>query len=336
LAYLIPNTDERRTFLQWISYAVRFPDARLNWAPLICTPMQGTGKDSIVTALENVIGRANLNRPSLRDIKEGRNTWLQGGYLTVVNETFLGREATESLKTMITEPVISVRPQYGEPMQFEHRTKFLFLSNSDAALAIDERARRFFVIKSEVQPRDAAYYARLHAWIEADQGESLAFHLLREVDLTGFDPYRAPVTDAHRDMARMSAGTDASVLRHLIESRALPFFTGDLISVSRVQALLAQATEAEWRLRVSPNLIVQVLRECGATLLERVEYVEFEDADCLKVIRKHRGNLWCVAPENAEHWLNDRGPGAAERRGIAVFDGEKWPDAARTTFRNVA
>lgn len=329
LRYLIPDEHERRTFLQWLAFAVRNPDARLNWAPILITPAQGTGKDSIIIALENVVGRANLNRPSLRDIREGRGTWLQGGYLCCINETFLGREATESLKVAITEPTLSIRPMYGEPMQFEHRTKFLFLSNSDAALAIDARARRFFVIKSEVEPRDAAYYKRLHEWIEADQGEGLAHFLLHEVDLTGFDPYRAPVTDAHRDMARTSAGSDAALLRHRIESRSGLNFKGDLISVGRLQAALAQESEAHERLRVSPNLIVQVLRECGAVLLERVEYVEtdFWTRETKKV---HRGNLWCIA--NADHWLTDRGEGIAKRRGEAVFYGKTWHDISKESL----
>jgi hypothetical protein len=101
-------------------------------------------------------------------------------------------DLANKLKPLITEPTASANIKYGPQIEIDNYARFIMFSNHSAPLNIEEGDRRYFVFNSNAQPREDAYYDRLHGYIETPEAMNAIYTFLMKRDLSGFYPFRRP------------------------------------------------------------------------------------------------------------------------------------------------
>jgi hypothetical protein len=264
-AHLVPDERERGILLDFLAYIVQRPGDKVNFAPLI-QGGQGTGKSAVGILMERIVGERNVARPSNSELRENFTGWLKGKALVVVEELMAGgsRDLANKLKPLITDPRVSIREMYRPPYALANTTNFLMFTNHREAVPVDADDRRYFVVFSPAQPRDAAYYDRLFRKIAGDGAAHVA-HWLLERDLSGFDAKgRAPATEAKREMRLATMGEAEAHLAELA-AQGHPAFAGDLAAVEHLRELLPASLQNRTRGQVVANFLRE---EMGAVQLD--------------------------------------------------------------------
>ena len=83
----------------------------------------------------------------------------------------------------------------------------MIVSNHAVPIRVEGDDRRYFVVQVTSEKMAADFYDPLHDWSHSEEGlAALFYHLLHEVDLTGFDPNAsAPDTADKADMITSGA-----------------------------------------------------------------------------------------------------------------------------------
>jgi hypothetical protein len=197
---------------------------------------QGVGKGVFYKMLRRIFGAPYCLATASHERLFGRfNAHLAGRVLVFIDEAVFGgrRELAGKLKNMQSEDTLEVEAKYCSSVYIRNFIHWVVASNEAKALPIDTDDRRNLILEvSPIHKRDTAYFANLHkAWDEGDLSGFL-HHLLHEIDLTGFDPHLAPMTDAKAALV-MTVG-------HPTER-----FVMDLL-ISRGDGILPDAQVAEW------------------------------------------------------------------------------------------
>lgn len=237
IRYLCPSEEEFAFTCDWLAHLVQDPGRKIMCA-VVLVGKQGTGKTGLTQLLTAILGQRNVTVVSTTELKSGFNEYLEARQLVVVEEIMaLGRkEIMNELKPLITQPRISINAKHQRRYEIENCANFIFLSNSHDALALEDGDRRYFVVHSEAEPRDAAYYDAFFSW--ARESPSVALQWLLERDLSGFDPNKPPpMTLGKAAMIEASKPPLDAVLDELIEGRRYPF-DADLIDLLPTLAAL--------------------------------------------------------------------------------------------------
>jgi hypothetical protein len=258
------STDEEFAFIcDWLAHLVQHPGRKIMCA-IVLVGKQGTGKTGLTQLLNAILGQRNVTVVSTTELKSGFNEYLEARQLVVVEEIMaLGRkEIMNELKPLITQPRISINAKHQRRYEIENCANFIFLSNSHDALALEDGDRRYFVVHSEIDPRDAAYYDALFRWINESPG--VALHWLLTRDITGFDPNKPPpMTRGKAAMIEASKPPLDSVLDELIESGRYPF-DADLIDLISTLAALTGSGGPATGLTVNLTSLSNALQRRGA------------------------------------------------------------------------
>ena len=222
----------RKQLLQWCAYPVKNPGAKISWA-VVMWGLPGTGKSLLANLMAACYGPPDS--PNLSFL--GSNAELHSGFnKPLLNKQFIvadevmssdRRREADFLKSLITSPNIQARVMYKDFYPLPNRANFFFTSNHANAIYLEAGERRYLVLESardklETKPE---LLRALHRWYGEGlglAGSHLRWHFEHDVDLKGFDPYRAPIeTDAAREMMEATY-TDVDVaLERLRDNRDL-------------------------------------------------------------------------------------------------------------------
>lgn len=235
VGYLFPEEGEH--LLDWCAHAVRHPDVRPSFAPLLIGG-HGIGKGLIGEALLNIVGQphAMLIKPNM--IKSQFNAWLKNLTLAIVEEVMeMGRkEFNNAIKDYVTAPFHMINPKGINPYTLRNCTAYLMMSNHDDAMAVDPGERRILALKSEAVPRPKDYYDGLFRWMQHEGGyAAIAHYLINVHDLSHFNPKALPVrTEALRVLEESGRSADEDTLRDMFEAGAYPF-NGPVVTISSIR-----------------------------------------------------------------------------------------------------
>lgn len=263
IRYLCSSEDEFAFICDWLAHLVQRPGRKIMCA-IVLVGKQGTGKTGLTQLLTTILGQRNVTVVSTTELKSGFNEYLEARQLVVVEEIMaLGRkEIMNELKPLITQPRISINAKHQRRYDIENCANFIFLSNSHDALALEDGDRRYFVVHSEAEPRDAAYYDALFDWIRESPG--VALHWLLARDLSDFDPNKPPpMTRGKAAMIEASKPPLDAVLDELIEGGRYPFDT-DLIDLLPTLAALTGPGGPATGLTVNLTSLSSALQRRGA------------------------------------------------------------------------
>lgn len=230
---LIPDKAERDYVMQWLGYKLLNPGVRGPAIVMVANQTYGTGRGSFISLLtdmfqERYVASIDFNTLTGKTYQAQYNEWLADNLLVTVNEASennsnssasrweVKHDAYEHLKQIVDpgESRILVNRKRLSNMKSRTFASVLVMTNHADALVIPSDDRRFMMI-SNGDPQTPEYWLAFHAW-RSDMSNVGAFvHYLKNVDLTGYNPFAAPpMTAAKAEM--ISAST--SELDRAVES----------------------------------------------------------------------------------------------------------------------
>lgn len=101
--------------LNWIAHLVQRPSERIDHALLITSEAKGIGKSTLGSIVRRLVGERNCRVAQTKDLKSQFDGWLAGKLYVQVDEVYESGnwELANKLKSLITEPVVSVNLKCG-------------------------------------------------------------------------------------------------------------------------------------------------------------------------------------------------------------------------------
>lgn len=238
----------------FFAYAIQNPGARINHA-LVFQGEQGIGKDSIIKAIELVVGQQNTSFVSLQNIESQFNEWLFGKQFIIFQEILAAgrRNIYNKLKPYITDEVHNVNTKHINLQKMHNRAFYVFLTNYKHALSIDPSDRRAWVWYSKMEPQPKEYYKKFYQWLSDPKTPKAMLHWLQRYDTSAFNPSAPPpMTDAKRSLIESSASEIEQFLRQAAENQTWPM-AYDLVSVPHVMGAI------RGMIRCSASMVMEAL-----------------------------------------------------------------------------
>jgi len=254
----------------------------------------GNGKSYLGYVLKCVLGEHNVRSIHSDILHEKFTGWQKNTQFIYVEELMArGRmELMNTLKPMITEPWCSIREMYKPPYEQPNRFNFLFLTNHEDAVVIDNTDRRYCVLYSPAPPHPdgiEGYYRPLFDWTKEHAPALL--HYLQSRDLKHFVPQaHAPMTAAKKDLIIESMPPLDHFIHGQVVAKEWPLHV-DLIRPGELATVLP-----DFGFRVTPQAVGKALRRLGYTDLGRKRLVQGNDTKL---------PLWAVRDAETYLKMND-------------------------------
>ena len=286
--YLYPDGDEANILLDYLAFQVQHPGEKVHWAILL-EGDQGNGKSYFALVMQLVLGAHNVKMVHPDSLHETFTQWQRNTQLIVIEEMMAKArlEIMNKLKPMITEPWCTIREMYRPPYEQANRFNFLFFSNHNNALIIDNTDRRYCILKtnSPPHPDSNAYYGPLFDWTRANAA-ALAFYLDNRFLANFKAKAHAPMTDGKRAMIRQSMTPLKQFIDEHVQAREYPL-QWDLVSTSA----LVKPLTVEFNLRTNTKEIANAFSELGYLDLGRTR------------TGQERVYMWAIRSfETYRHW----------------------------------
>ncbi len=264
--YLIPEAEEREHLLRMMAWTIANPGEKLSYALLLQSKAQGVGKSTFIDIWRSLLGHSNTRLTTSDEIDSGYQSYIADKLLVVLEELNLGSGITayNRLKSMITESTVVINEKHVKQREAPNLANFVFLSNLDAPIFIEQGDRRFFVIDTPAEKRSPEYWTVFHSWWRSNLGVIKAY--LNSLDLSQFQPKAPPPMTAAKERLKQQSSTPlAQALAELIEERQWPIAR----SVCTVGEIRSALSRAGFR-AVTERKIAHALKEIGCLSLGQV------------------------------------------------------------------
>ncbi|AXT36523.1 hypothetical protein D1820_16885 [Phaeobacter sp. LSS9] len=307
LRYLAGNERDFSHLADMLAFMVQKPGEKLKSAAII-VGKQGTGKSYVGDVLRILLGEHNCSVIETNELKSEYSGYMEDRVCVIIEELMAPgrRDVLNSLKPKITQLLIPLRKKYANKRDIPNTVNFIAFSNFFDALPLDYDDRRYFVVGTDAERRDVAYYNRLWGWTEKSYGVILNWLLKR--DLSKFNPNaKPPMTAAKREMTQSSRPVVEAEIARMIAEREPPFDL-DLVEIKRVLQVLS-----DYMREANLSAVQKGLKANGAKNLGQKK--------ALIQGREQKVSLWVV--RDVAKW--ERKPNAAIAR--AYFERQSGPDA---------
>ena len=187
------GVENYRWILKWIAYPLQNQGAKMKTAVVIHGG-QGVGKNLFFEIIKDIYGKYG-GIIGQSELESPYNQWASHKLFLVADEIATQQEKYQvknKLKSMITGDWINIRPLYMNSYSERNHLNMVFLSNDRVPVILEQDDRRHMVVWVKEKP-DADFFADIYAEIKNGGMEALYFHLLYNVDCTGFDEHTKPL-----------------------------------------------------------------------------------------------------------------------------------------------
>ncbi|MEL7684845.1 DUF5906 domain-containing protein [Citromicrobium bathyomarinum] len=167
----LPDRADRRAVIKWGGTLRAVPKTRMEYAILLQSETQGTGKTTFANIAAEMVGEENVSRPNESILTEGNfNSHFAKKRLVIVDEIYSGhsRKTYNRLKSPITDKKLRVNEKYQPEYEIDAFMHFIFSSNDQIAMLIDNTDRRFFVPRMAETKLPPAVWRSFYAWLGSD------------------------------------------------------------------------------------------------------------------------------------------------------------------------
>lgn len=199
LETLVPDEEMRQYLVKFLRHKLM----TLSYSPVILYFMgvHGSGKDTLVTILENIIG--NVAKPSAKEFLEPYNAYMMDSFFVHLDEYgnqlqgFSAREeAMGKIKAWSGKSTINIRAMRSDSCTQDHRATFIMTQNKNPLLLEDgDRRIAYFDTPNKLDAED---------WVREYGGMDKVYKRLVEDEIIDFCYYLAtevesfnPVADAN-------------------------------------------------------------------------------------------------------------------------------------------
>jgi len=159
---------------------------------------QGTGKGTFCRLLQSIWSRTTLVTNQIADVTGNFNSVLERRFVIWLDEAlFVGDfKAADALKSLITEPTISIHAKFQEPRNTVSCHRFFAATNASHFARTDADDRRFVYLPvSDKYKGNQGYWDALNGALASPELPALVDHLQNR-NLAFFDPTERPGSTA--------------------------------------------------------------------------------------------------------------------------------------------
>ncbi len=240
---LIPNSDERQLFINWVACTIHRPEIRPSFTPLLISHYHGTGRGWIVKMLQELLGAWNCTHTKMKTLAGQGNdgqyhNYLHNSLLCSIPEVKVDKnryDIDDEIRDRLTDSPLNLNLKYGANGNYEIYTNFLLASNHRDALVITDEDRRIFATESYEAPPSEDYFTELlyPAFKDKDFLSQVYWWLKDNLSKT-FNPFmNAPMTAAKSSMIE-SAKSE------------LEGYYDDMVSDNSVQDIISYQTFVDY------------------------------------------------------------------------------------------
>ncbi len=170
--------------MRWVATLIDRPEIKMKYALLLISETQGVGKGTLgERILAPIIGKDNTSAPSEATVCDSDYTyWQAHKRLAVINEIYAGHssKAYNKLKSLITDPTITVKKKFLAEYDIENWMHILACSNNFNALKLTTDDRRWLIPKVTEKKKDESYWIQFNNWLTEEGGLGIIMHWAKE------------------------------------------------------------------------------------------------------------------------------------------------------------
>lgn len=170
---------------------------------------QGTGKGRFYKLLGRIWPRTTLQVSDIGEVIGQFNAALERNYAVCMDEAlFAGdKKSLDKLKSLITEPTCRIEQKHQPSRTIDSYHRLFAASNHDHFAHVDKDDRRFLFIRlSSVHKQDQIYFDAVNDALDNDDAIAAMMYDLVNLDLTGFNVRKRPITEEHLSQRLQSLG----------------------------------------------------------------------------------------------------------------------------------
>ncbi|HHA1934662.1 TPA: DUF5906 domain-containing protein [Enterobacter ludwigii] len=283
------NAEAYHYLVQWMAHIIQKPDEKPAVA-IVMKSIPGAGKGTTVKPLLSIFGQYAAHINGAAHIAGRFNAMLANKLLVFADEvTIRTPSEADKLKAIISEATFNLERKGIDAEPMPNFARLIFASNSTQVLQAGIRERRYLVLEptpEKAQSRE--YFNNLHGWL-SDNGAGKLLGYLQTVDISTFDPQRAPQTDALREeILQGLSGVELFLYSELVKE---PPFSGEvrLFAGDMVNRFMAWSLERGEKVKdtAARSLVGKALAQLGLKKFGRPGrstgiYYELPDAETLQ------------------------------------------------------
>ncbi len=161
---------------------------------------QGCGKGTFYKLISRIWSRTTLQVCDINEVIGQFNAALERNYVVCMDEAlFAGdKKSLDKLKSLVTEPKCRIEQKHQPSRSIDSYHRFFASSNHDHFAHVDKDDRRFLFIRlSSVHKQDQIYFDAVNDALDDDAAIAAMMHDLVNLDLTGFNIRKRPLTEEH-------------------------------------------------------------------------------------------------------------------------------------------
>jgi hypothetical protein len=210
--------------IKWMAWQVRNP-GKVGESAIAVYGLKGTGKNCFAEGFCELWGRHGMVVDNPRQATGNFNAHLRDKCCLVCDEAFFAKDPNqaERLKTIITGKTLKIEAKGIDTEEVPNLLRLIIIGNNEHLVNATWEERRFLVLRcGEKQQKNTTYFAALKNQLDAGGYSALLYHLLQEVDLSGFDVRNPPHTkELERQVASSLRGVER-VWFDILQTGALP------------------------------------------------------------------------------------------------------------------
>jgi DNA-binding protein len=185
--------------MQFFAHLLQKPDEKPSVA-LVMKSIEGTGKGALIQPFIKMLGEHAVQTNGAYLVTGRFNSVVANKMLIFADEVDLtDAKCADKLKALISEPTVMIERKGLDAVAVGSFSRFIFASNMDTVLKAGSRERRYLVLEpSPEYAQDDDYFKRYFAWLN-DNGAAHLMHYLLALDISDFNPRKAPATQALLD-----------------------------------------------------------------------------------------------------------------------------------------
>ena len=242
------NTDYINHFLDFISYPLKNPGAKIRHALIIVSTSFQFGKGTLWRIIGELYG-ANSLAIDVNQALDKSKGYTQKSQMVLIDEMQSAgtwgetQSLLNDLKRIITEKEVSSRELYQDYKIVKTCANYILFSNNKNALSLKPNEVRYWVYITEKPRANQEFYTKIHKWLDDGGAKAVLYELLNRDISPKFDPNAiAPKTPFLGQMSVAGEHPITAIIRKLMEEKQIPFD-----DVNGVEQLIIGSTELfEW------------------------------------------------------------------------------------------
>lgn len=276
IAHLLPKKEEQELVINYLAHNVQYQGKKLQWA-IVLQGVQGDGKSFLAEMMKHVLGHTNCRTVTVESLDEKFTSWAEGNCMVFIEELKLDNykkyETLNKLKPYIANPTVPIRRMQRDVYECINTTNYFALTNHKDALPIDDNDRRYCVLFSQWQSKDALeewsnngnqqYYSSLYDDMREHVGEILDWLMLHNIPDSFKALHRAPATEAKAMMLALNRSSDFDLVEDAIEEFKCSDINDHVVNVTKLIALATEDFNQHYAQFPKTKRINHILAEMG-------------------------------------------------------------------------